>query len=87
MLNEFKNFNIDFFERILDVINEKRVECTHQDIKEKEKRYQCQWNISMIADYCRNLHSDTVKSLHKRKKYKKSIFTIRKKPLTKKMYV
>jgi hypothetical protein len=46
---------------------EEQGEHFHQDIKEMERRYQGQWNVNMVGDYCWMLHHEIMETSHKRK--------------------
>jgi hypothetical protein len=60
VLNHFKNsffeFAIGLFPENLGAVSEEHGERFHQDIKEIERRYQGQWNVNMMGDYCWKLH-------------------------------
>ena len=49
---QFLHSHLDFFPSNLGAVSEEQGEKIHQDIKTMEKRYQGQWDCSMMADYC-----------------------------------
>jgi hypothetical protein len=71
MLNELKNyffeFVLGFFPKNLGTVSEEQGEHFNQDIKEMEKRYQGQWYVNMMGDYCWTLHHKIPETSHKRK--------------------
>jgi hypothetical protein len=52
----FLDSHLSYFPENLGAVSEEQGERFHQDIKEMERRYQGQWNVNMIADYCWMLH-------------------------------
>ena len=48
----FLHSHLDYFPQNLDDMSEEHGERFHQDIKSMETRYQGQWDVSMMADYC-----------------------------------
>ena len=48
----FFHAHLDYFPQNLADMSEKHGERFHQDIKNMETRYQGQWDVSMMADYC-----------------------------------
>jgi hypothetical protein len=52
----FFNSHLDFFPENLGAVSEEQGEQFHQDTKEMEIRYQGQWNVNMMGDYCWVLH-------------------------------
>jgi hypothetical protein len=48
-------------------VSEEQGERLHQDIKEMERRYQGQWNINMMGNYCWTLNCEILETSHKRK--------------------
>jgi hypothetical protein len=61
------NSHLDFLPENLCAAGEKQGECFHRDIKEMERRYQGQWNVNMMGDYCWMLHCEIPKTSHNRK--------------------
>jgi len=68
----FLNSHLSYFPENLGAVSEEQGERFHQDIKEMERRYQGQWNVNMIADYCWMLHREEPQAVHKRKSSKRS---------------
>ena len=68
----FLNSHLSYFPENLGDVSEEQGERFHQDIKEIERRYQGQWNINLIADYCWMLHRECPQAVHKRKSSKRS---------------
>lgn len=68
----FLNSHLNYFPENLGAVSEEQGERFHQDIKEMERRYQGQWNVNMIADYCWMLHREEPQAVHKRKSSKRS---------------
>ena len=66
----FLQSHLDYFPENLGAVSEEQGERFHQDIKTMEKRYQGQWNVSMMADYCWCLLRET-DSAHSRKSKEK----------------
>jgi hypothetical protein len=62
----FFNSHLDFFPENLGAVSEEQGECFHHDIKEMERRYQGQWNVNMMGDYCWTLHHEIPETSHKR---------------------
>lgn len=62
-----------YFLEYLGAFSEEKGERFRQDIKEIESRYQANWNIIMIADYCWMLKRDNSWLVHKKKSGKISI--------------
>ena len=48
----FLHSHLDFFPSTLGAVSEEQGERFHQNIKTVERRYQGQWDCSMMADYC-----------------------------------
>jgi hypothetical protein len=63
----FLNSHLDYFPDNCGNYSEEQGERFHQDITIMEQRYQGQWNVSMMADYCWSLKRDVPDSTHKRK--------------------
>jgi hypothetical protein len=61
------NLHLDFFPENLGAVSEEQGECFHQDIKDMERRYQGQWNVNMMGDYCRMVHRKIPETSHKQK--------------------
>ena len=66
----FLQSHLDYFPENLGAVSEEQGERFQQDIKTMEKRYQGQWNVSMMADYCWCLLRET-DSAHSRKSKKR----------------
>lgn len=64
----FLDSHIDHFPENLGEHSEEQGERFHQDISEMETRYQGNWNINMMADYCWTLKRDIPKEDKKRKR-------------------
>lgn len=64
----FLDSHIDHFPENLGEYSEEQGERFHQDISEMETRYQGNWNINMMADYCWTLKRDVPKEDNKRKR-------------------
>jgi hypothetical protein len=83
VLNEFKNlffeFALCFFPENLCALSEEQGERFHQDIKEMERRYQGQWNVSMMGDCCWTLPREIPETSHKMKSNIRSFAAKRKK--------
>jgi len=58
---------LSYFPENLNAVSEEEGERFHQDIRKMEQRYQSQWNINMMADYCCMLHGEEPQAVHKRK--------------------
>ena len=56
----FLHAHLDYFPQNLGNMSEEHGERFHQDIKSMETRYQGQWDVSMMADYCWCLKRDCV---------------------------
>jgi hypothetical protein len=63
----FLNSHLDYFPDNCGDYSEEQIKRFHQDIAIMEQRYQGQWNISMMADYCWSLKRDVPQAIHKRK--------------------
>jgi len=63
----FLHSHLDFFPANLGAVSDKQGERFHQDISTMEKRYQGNWNPSMLADYCWTLQRDATDTKYKRK--------------------
>jgi hypothetical protein len=48
----FLDSHLDFFPENLGFVSDEHGERFHQDISYMEKRYQCKWSLSVLADYC-----------------------------------
>jgi hypothetical protein len=57
--------HLDQFPENLGAVSEEQGERFHQYIKEMERRYQGQWSVSMMADYCWMLKRDECDTTHK----------------------
>ncbi|GBO46837.1 hypothetical protein AVEN_150301-1 [Araneus ventricosus] len=68
----FLDSHLDCFPEDLGAVSEEQGERFHQDVKEMERRYQGNWNVSMIADYCWMLQRDNRCKVHKRKSDKRT---------------
>ncbi|GBM44531.1 hypothetical protein AVEN_217811-1 [Araneus ventricosus] len=68
----FLDSHLDYFPGNLGAVSEEQSERFHEDIKERERRYQGKWNVSMIADNCRMLQRDNPCKVHKRKSDKRT---------------
>ena len=44
--------HLEYFSRNLGKMSEEQGERFHQDIKCMKKRYQENWNVNVLADYC-----------------------------------
>lgn len=69
----FLHSHLKSFPENLRDMSEEQGEKFHQDIKEMERRYQGQWNVTMLADYCWNLKRNEVGVSHKRKSGTRSL--------------
>jgi hypothetical protein len=67
----FLHSHLDFFPANPGAESDEHGERFHQDIAAMEKRYQGNWNPSMLADYCWTLISETPAIDYKRKSDKK----------------
>jgi hypothetical protein len=54
----FRHFQLDYFPENLGTLSEGKGERFHQGIKQMERRYHGQWNVSVIFDYCWCLTKD-----------------------------
>lgn len=85
MLQNFKNLgckmslkvhflfsHMDYFPDNLGNFSEEMGERFHQDIKGKEKHYQGNWNVNMMADYCWCLKRNDNPFKHRRTSLKRS---------------
>ena len=63
----FLHSHLDFFPANLGAVSDEQGERFHQDISTMEKRYQGNWNPSMLADYCWTLQRDASDVEYKRK--------------------
>ena len=54
----FLDSHLDFFPGKLGSVSDEHGEKFHQDIATTEKRYQCKWSTSSLADYCWSLIRD-----------------------------
>lgn len=63
----FLHSHLDFFPENLGAVSDEHGERFHQDIATMEKRYQGNWNPSMLADYCWTLQRDAPDIEYKRK--------------------
>ncbi len=68
----FLHSHVDFSQNNLGAVSEEHGERFHQDIKDKERKYQGRWDKSMRADYCWMLTQDRPKIGHKRRTSKRS---------------
>ncbi|GBM52068.1 hypothetical protein AVEN_131088-1 [Araneus ventricosus] len=68
----FLDSHLDYFPENLGAVRKEQGERFHQDIKERERRYQGKWNVSMIADYCWMLQTDNPCKVHRRKSDKRT---------------
>jgi hypothetical protein len=50
--NHFLNSHLDYFPENLGAVIGQQGERFHQEIKEMETRYQGQWNVNTMRDYC-----------------------------------
>jgi len=63
----FLHSHMDFFPANLGAVSDEQGERYHQNISTMEKRYQGNWNPSMLADYCWTLQRDATDTEYKRK--------------------
>jgi hypothetical protein len=68
----FVDSHLNCFPANLGAVSEEQGERFHQHIKEKERRYQGRWNVSMMADYCWMLQRKVPEGLHKQKSTKRN---------------
>jgi hypothetical protein len=54
----FLESHLNFFPQNLGKVSDEQGERFHQDIMALEKRYQCKWTLSMLADCCWTLKRD-----------------------------
>jgi len=59
--------HLDFFPENLGEVSDENGESFHQGILVVEKRYQCKWASSMLADYCWTLKRDVPEANYRRK--------------------
>ena len=62
----FLHSHLDFFPDNCGMVSDEHGERFHQDIATMEKRYQGNWSISMLADYCWTLPRDDPEQQYKR---------------------
>ena len=67
----FLSSHLDCFPDNLGDVSDEQGERFHQDIKTMETRYQGQWNVNMLADYCWTIIRDLPDSNHTRKSNKR----------------
>jgi len=65
----FLESHLDFFPENLGEVSDEHGERFHQNIMITEKRYQCKWTSSMLADYCWTLKMDVPDAKYRRKSY------------------
>jgi len=65
----FLESELDFFPENFGEVSEEHGERFHQDFMVMEKRYQCKWTSSMLADYCWRLKRDVPDAKYRRKSY------------------
>jgi hypothetical protein len=70
----FLRSHLDYFPDNCGDYSEEQGERFHQDLREMEERYQGQWDVNFLADYCWCLQRDVVSATHKRKSLKRSFF-------------
>lgn len=63
----FLHSHLDFFPKNLGAVSDEHGERFHQDISTIEKRYQCKWRPSVLADYCWALKRDVPEAKYRRK--------------------
>jgi hypothetical protein len=66
----FLHFHLDYFPENLGDFSEVQGKRFHQDVKEKERRYQGRWDVSTMADYYWPIKREAVYQEHKRKSSK-----------------
>ncbi|KAK5643931.1 hypothetical protein RI129_007776 [Pyrocoelia pectoralis] len=66
----FLHSHLHFFPSICGAVSDEQGERFHQDISAMERRYQGNWNASMLADYCWNVMRDAPEVDYKRKSKK-----------------
>ena len=52
--------HLNYFPKNCGDLNEEQGECFYQDIRIIEKRYQSQWNVNFLDDYCWCLKKNAV---------------------------
>ena len=62
-MHQFLNSRLSYFPDN-GIVSEEEGERFRQDIKEMEQRYQSQWNVNMIVDYCWMLHREDPQAAH-----------------------
>jgi hypothetical protein len=62
----FLDSHLYFFPENLGAVSDEHGEPFHQDISAMEKRYQGQWSVRMLADYCWMLKRDVPDVKHRR---------------------
>ncbi|KRZ00058.1 hypothetical protein T11_11491 [Trichinella zimbabwensis] len=62
----FLHPHLDFLPQNLRDVSEEQGERFHQDIKQMKKRYQGQWYVARIADYCWCLRRETKQNQKRR---------------------
>jgi len=67
----FLSSHLDYFPKNCGDLSEEQGERFHQDIRVMEERYQGQWDVNMLADYCWCLKRDVPEAEHKRKSLKR----------------
>lgn len=70
----FLSSHLDYFPKNCGAYSEEQGERFHQDISSMEQRYQGQWNISMLADFCWCLKRDMPQQQFKRKSKRTHFF-------------
>jgi len=65
----FLESHLNFFPENLGEVSDEHDERLYQDILAMEKRYQCKWTSSMLADYCWTLKRDVPDAKYWRKSY------------------
>jgi len=65
----FLESHLNFFPENLGEVSDEHSERFHQDILAMEKRYQCKWTSSMLADYYWTLKRDVLVANYRRKSY------------------
>ena len=67
--NPLSGVTLGFFLRKSRRSRDERDERFHQDIMAKEKRHQCKWTLSMLANYCWTVKTDVPDAKYRRKSY------------------
>ena len=62
--------HLDYFPENCGDFSEEQGERFHQDIRVMEERYQGQWNVNFLADYCWCLKRDVVSARYNRRSLK-----------------